>query len=110
MKISTAESFTNVGTWEELRRFSTIFAGQVAQILNSNVSFKDNFLASTITYVFTLANTTVGLEHKLGVIPTGYIMVSTTAAMSLFDGNQANTDKILFLQSSSTGTAKVLVF
>lgn len=109
MKVTTSESF-NVTTLEDLQRFTSIFANQIGLILNANLNFRDNFLASTVTYAFTLANTTIGLEHKLGVPPTGYIMVSATAAMAVFDGNQANTDKILFLQSNAIGTAKVLVF
>lgn len=110
MKITASSSLSNLESVEELRRFVGAFSDNVASALNSRLTFSDNFLASIITFVFTGANTTLGMPHKIGVIPSGYILVGTTVAMSLYDGEQANSTDTLFLRSTAAGTAKVLVF
>jgi hypothetical protein len=110
MKITAGTNLSNVNSVDELKRFTGIFASEVAQILNANILFADNFTSKVLSFVFPSANKTIGMNHGLGVIPGGYILIGANVALSLFDGVQKNTVDIIYLQSNAAGTAKVLVF
>lgn len=109
MRLNFSNALSNLKTIEDLTRYTSAFASEVGQIVNSNLTFNDNFLAVTLSFVFTASSTTVGIQHGLGKIPSGYIVIGTDAAMSVFDGNQENTASTIFLQASAAGTARVLV-
>lgn len=109
MKISASHDVSNVID-SDLRRFLTAFNSQVVQVMNGNIEFNENTKSQKVSVVFSSANTEVAVGHGLGRNPNGYILVGATAAMSLYDGSSANNDKTLYLKSSASGTAQVMVF
>lgn len=95
---------------EEQPRYITRFLTQVAEAMNNNLSFVDNFNASTVAVPFSTANTDTAVLHGLGRVPVGYIVIGQNAAMSVYDGASANTTSLLYLRSSAVGTARLLVY
>jgi len=109
MKITVAANLSNVSQ-EDLGRFTSQFTEQVKDAINGNLSFADNFKAQTVSVTFDSANAEVQVSHGLKKTPTGYIVVGTSAAMSVYDGSSSNTAELFYVRSSATGTARILLF
>lgn len=101
---------SNVKSWEELQRYTAILFRQVTSILNNGIVLSDNFNAKIVSVTFNVANSDVSFSHGLARAPIGYISIGNSAAMQIYNGAAANTTDIMFLRSSATGTAQVLVF
>jgi hypothetical protein len=50
------------------------------------------------------------IDHKLGRVPVGWIMIGTDAAVDLYEEDSTLPNKILVLNASGTATIKLLVF
>jgi len=109
MRLSAAPDVERVKP-EDLARYTSIFLTQVVELLNNNLSFADNFNAKILTITFSSANVEVATIHGLGRVPSGYIVLGSTAATSVYDGASANTSSLLYLRSSAVAQARVLVF
>lgn len=109
MKLSATPDVSNV-TDDDLRRFLTAFNNQVTQVMNGNIEFNDNTKSQKISVTFPTANAEVLISHGLARVPNGYILVGASVAMSLYDGDSSNTDKVLYLKSNAAGTAQIMVF
>lgn len=110
MKVVGPSDVSNVATWEDLKRFVSQITKSTVDLVNGKITFMDNFDALTISVEFTAANTTVIVPHGLNRIPAGYLVQGLTAALTVYDGNQANTTENIYLQASATGTARILVY
>jgi hypothetical protein len=110
MRIIGPYDISNVTSWEELRRFGSQLTKALVDIVNGKITFVDNFDALTASVVFTAPNTTVLVPHGLDRVPSGYMIQSLSAAMIIYDGNQANTTHALYVQSSAIGTANLLIY
>ena len=62
-----------------------------------------------IEFTFTGPGVDVAVEHKLGRIPVGYLVVKRTASMTVYDGVASSSEDWLVLRASAAGTAYVLV-
>jgi predicted RNA-binding protein with EMAP domain len=109
MKIKTILSVTNVEDWNELRRFVTQMIDSIIDTVNGKLDFQENIVSSIHSVVFPSANTQIEVSHGLGKIPTGYILVKASAAMSIYDGTSSNTDNKLYIKSTAQGSATVIV-
>lgn len=110
MKVTAPINLSNVNSIDELKRFVGIFCSNVTDILNGNVLISDNVASKLLTFTFTSSNKTVGMDHGLGVIPTGYFQVGSDVSVNLFDGDQKNTISTIYLRSSGSAVVRVLVF
>lgn len=110
MKVNSVQDISNVQDFEQLRRFSARLFKQISEILNGEVNFTDNFRASIAEVEFTAANTEQRITHGLGKAPIGYIAIGKSANMNLYDGETDTTQTEIYIQSSATGTAKILIF
>lgn len=108
-KISGTD-ISNSKTLEEIVRFCAKLFREIRDIINGGIVFSDNFSAKIQDVSFTAANSETQVEHNLGRIPTGYLMLSATAAAILYSGAQAADEKFIYLKSSAITTAKVMVF
>ncbi len=109
MKVSQIDT-SNLKTYEEFSRFGARIFDEIQTILNSGITFSDNFKAAFTSATFSSIDSEVAVSHGLSKIPTGYIIIGSTAALSVYDSGTANTDTNLYLKSNAVGTARLLVF
>lgn len=97
---------------EDFQRYAAQILRDLVDAVNGNLTFSENFSGRLITIAFSGANTDTSAAHGLGRLPAGYIVAGLSAAMTVYDAssNNPDTDKLIFLRSSATGTAQVLVF
>lgn len=95
---------------EDHQRFADLFANDTANTVNGNLDFQHNFNCKLIQVSFPSVNVQVAVPHGLGRVPQGYIVTATSTGMHVFNGIPANTSTTLYLQSSTTGIAGILVY
>lgn len=109
MKVTASTRIAQVKP-EEVQRFTDIALDNIAQVINGNLSFQDNFNAKILTVTFSTANVDVASAHGLGRVPSYYICIGSTTATTLYDGSSANTASLIYLRATVATTARVLVF
>jgi hypothetical protein len=92
-----------------LRKYSSTLLKDISDLLNSKLTFRDNFAANLSSVTFSGA-VEARLSHSLRRMPTGYIVYGKSADINVYDGATANTTENLYLRASGAGTVKVLVF
>ncbi len=111
MKITASTSISNVTSAEDVARFTSIALAQIVQLINGNISARDNLLLSVLTFTFAAAGAEVGVAHRLGVVPQGYYIVgSASAPPQVYDGVTATDATTLYLRATAPGTVRVAVF
>ena len=110
MKTTASTDLGEVQTIEELKRFVSIALTDHARILNGMISFSDNLQPNLISATFLAANTETSFPHNLGKVPRGYIPVSLSANMVVYDGSTKNDSNRFYLKANATGVAKLWVF
>lgn len=109
MKITASPDVERVKP-EDLARYTSIFLTQVVEAFNNNLSFDENFNAKTLSITFGTANVEVASIHGLGRVPSGYFLIGSNVAMSIYDGASANSASLLYLRASASGVGRILVF
>jgi len=110
MKIKVPQNITNSETLEDLRKYTGQILDQVVIAINGKISLNENLDSAILSVEFPSANLTIAAKHTLGRVATNYILVGSSAPMSLFDSATKNEENVLYVQSSAAGTARVLVF
>lgn len=110
MKIKVPQSVSNTETFEDLRKYSAQVLDQLVTAVNGKISLSENLDSAIVTVTFNGANQTVAAQHTLGRVATNYILVGSSVAMDIFDGNKDNENNVLYIQSNAAGTARVMVF
>lgn len=99
-KVQTAISVSNVASWQDLRRYVDIALNRIVSEFNGNINFVDNIAASGPLFAsFTASAVPVTITHSLGKVPTGFLLVSTDAPISVY---AYNGPVVAFLQKSVT--------
>jgi len=88
----------------------TLFLKDIYNILNRGVLFKDNVKGALLEVTFGAADTEVEVRHGLDFVPNNYLLVGSTAALSLYDGVTENDKTFCYIRSNATGTARVFFF
>lgn len=109
MKVSVIDT-SNLKTYEDFSRFAARLFGEIQSILNSGILFTDNVNCRILGVNFAASNTEVPVAHGLSKVPTGYILINASAAMSVYDSGSTNTDVTLYLKSNAVGSCNLLVF
>jgi hypothetical protein len=109
-KVNASPDISNVEDLEQVKRFTSICLKQIVDNINGNLRFQDNFKAVIVDVSFSAADTSTQFGHSLGITPTGYILIQSSAAMVLYDGSSGNTESLVYLRSSATGSGKILLF
>lgn len=109
-KIKTDYNFSNLEEAKEIARFLNRFTSDLTDIVNGNLEFGSNIKSSVISINFTAANSDIGVDHGLGRVPTGYILVKSNAACSIYDGSALANAKTITLKSNAVANTKILVF
>ncbi len=109
-QIKAPQSVSQAADFESLKRFVAQTLEAIISEVNGRLNFGDNIQGAFNTFVFPGPGVEVGADHGIGKVPAGYLVVSATGPMSVYDGSTANSDVKIFLRSSAAGTAKVFVF
>ena len=109
-KIKTAQTTSNLQSWEELRRFISIQVDDIIGVVNGNLSFTDNFRAKFLTVNFPGAGVNVEVQHGLGFIPNGYLALGADAPASVYDGSGASNGSVIFLKASGAANVRLMIF
>lgn len=89
--------------------FVSKMLNDVKSILNGGLLVQDNCSFKVADVQFTAANSEVKINHSLGRLPLGYILIGASAAMSLYNGVTASSVQDIYVRSSATGSATILV-
>lgn len=92
--------------WADLSEFNK----SVYDILFNGILFSDNFDISLRNVTITTANVEFSVLHGLERIPVGYLLISSSASINLYDGDTAWTKESIYLKGSATGSGKVYIF
>lgn len=109
-KITVPQDLSNIKDATQFYRYASILFSSVVGLINGNLIFQDNMRVSIINCSFIAANTETSFSHSLGKTPQYYIELNKSAALTVYDGETANTDATIFLKSSATGTVNLMVF
>lgn len=109
-KIGQNPNVSNLTTWESLRDYTSILLGSIVDLVSGNLSFQDNHKCSIIDYTFAAANTQYAITHGLGFAPSGYFLIGSSAATTLYNGGSTWTDKHIYLKASVATTVKIVIF
>lgn len=110
MRLKTVQTLSNQTELEELIRFVSQFQQDIVTLVNGNLSLIDNTRGGFADVTFAAANTDVQVPHRLSFVPNGYIPVSRSTNIQVFDGATSNTNQFLYVRSSGAGTARLYVF
>ncbi len=108
-KFTSGVDIDRLQTEDEVKRWVSLAFDQLQSLINGGLSFSDNFNAKILSITISTANVDVASLHGLGRVPSGYIVLGSSAATSVYDGASANTSSILYLRASVAATVKVLV-
>jgi|GEM_PF-3135147 len=109
-KVSSSSDFGNVVDFESLKRWVSVWAGDITGQVNGGLDFNNNIFCKIITYSFTQVNAEVILNHNLGKIPIGYILVKSGAVNTLCSGSTAWTTTTISLKSTTATDCSILIF
>lgn len=100
------QNFEENSRWENL----TLFLKDCYNILSKGLTFQDNVRGALLEVSFTAANSNTTIRHGLSYVPSNYILVGSSVAMSLYDGTISPNNVNIVLKSSAIGTARVFIF
>lgn len=106
--IKASEQIDKGKTLDDKIRNIQVFLQDVKDVINGRLSFDKNFIYNITSVTFTNINSTTSVSHNLNRIPTGYIVVSKSKSMIIYNDSPA-TDTTLFLKSTATGTIKIFI-
>ena len=110
MKIDFTSSFNNVPTFEDLRRYTTLFARNVTAAINGRLSFSDNFAGQFLEATFSGAGVDLTLTHGLNREPEGYLVTRNSSGIVIYDGSIENTTTQVTLRATGAGSVTLFIF
>lgn len=108
MKVNAPLTTSNITTLDDLVRYSSQAITALVDAVNGKISATDNLQASLQTVAFPSA-TTLTVNHGLGVMPIGYVIISKSTTAQVWDGSGGLTPSTVSLQSDGAVTVKILV-
>ena len=107
-------SQTGLPTYEDLVGMVNRLQGQVTKMTNAApapVSVTNGLDGKVVTYTSgPTANADDSIEHTLGRVPSGYIVLSQSAPGTLYTGANAPTATKHFLRSTTAKTSYTVLF
>ncbi len=95
---------------EDVPRYVAIALEQITSALNNGLNFADNFQGVIAEMTFTAANTDTSIINPISRVPAGYLVLSRTASMIVYDGSTQSTASSVTLRASAAGTVSLLLF
>lgn len=110
MKLKITPSVSNQDTWGKAGRFVSANFDDIVQMINGNLTFRDNILSQQLSVTFATPAVEVIVPHALGFIPNGYIVVGKSDDFNVYNGTTANSTTVLYLRGSAAGVASIIIF
>lgn len=95
---------------EDVPKFTELALEDVVKAINGGISFSDNIDCKIVPITFGAANTQQAVGHGLGRVPSGYLVVSSNVATSVYNGSSGSSTSQIYLQSSLPATVSLLFF
>lgn len=112
-RVRTFNVFSNLDDFPDFARFVSAFLSDLIAQFNGTIDFVQNIRASGIHEVTFINSSQVeSVSHKLGQIPSGYLIISQTDSQTLYkpSGTQYEwTSNTIYLQSTGSMVAKIYV-
>lgn len=112
-KLKIFNVLSNLSDDAAFRRYCSAFINELYEQFNGRIQFKENIRASGIfTVEFTGSSDVQTVIHSLGIVPDGFLVISTNAAANIYAPTGSNytwTEKRAYLQSSGAVTAKIYI-
>lgn len=110
-KVVAKPNVSNTKNWEELQRYSSIVIQDIVNQVNGNLTFSDNMNVTIVEHDFTAVNVPFAVEHGLGRVPKGYIVIGITANTAVYQlGLNDMTDQVIYLLVNGTCQARFMFF
>jgi hypothetical protein len=109
-KLNLPQTIINLTNPADIQKWTQIMLRSIVDEFNGRVSFVDNVQGVVLPVEFTAADTTVEVTHALNYIPNGYVLVGSSAAMVIYDGDGVSTRSVIYLKSDAIGTARIKIF
>jgi hypothetical protein len=103
--ITASPEITEIRDDNNKFRYIQLFFQSVLSVVNGNIEFSRNIRPRPISVVFSSADTDVIINHGLKRVPRGYLKLSSSAAMNIYNGSNASTSTQITLRSDAAGTA-----
>lgn len=109
-RVLISDLLQNLKDIEEVKRFLSIAIQKILQQINGSLEFVQNVKASGPHDVTLVSGSVVKVDHGLGQTPQGYLVISQSAAFTIFKATSPEWDSgSIYLNASGSGTAKVLI-
>lgn len=109
-RLKTYQDLSNVEGLEELQKFISQMTKDIVDTINGKINVADNLECRVVSVTFSQANVDKMVNHKLGRIPSGFIQVSPSVALTVYTGSGASDENNIFVKSSAAGSASIMVF
>ncbi len=109
-RLNLPQTIINLTNPADVQKWTQIMLRTIVDEFNGRVSLVDNVQGVVMTVEFPVADADVEITHALNYVPTGYFLVGSNTAMSLYDGVGTTTKQVIFLKSNATGTARIKIF
>ncbi len=97
---------------KEFVRFCSAWVVELTSQINGNLQFGLNIKASGPTVLVFPSASVMSIDHSLGVIPSGWLTVSTNSNTTLFKPSGAQyewTDSKIYLSAAVACTVKIYI-
>lgn len=112
-QVLTNNDTSNCSTWQSLRNVVTMALRSIQDQINGNLQFGLNIAAAgPYSVKFVTPNAPVTVPHNLGKIPTGFIVVSRSAAIIAYQSPGTTYEwqqKTIFISANGVGTVLIYV-
>lgn len=94
-------------SWDDARKSVTQAITNLSQIVTNKVNFADNIDCTLVE--MTLASGQNSVNHTLGKVPYGYLILSKSATADIYNGTAEWTKLTISLTSSAPCAVKIAV-
>ena len=91
-----------------MRSASDVIA-QLVDAVNGKIELDKNLKSQTVTVVFPLANTDLGIQHNLNRTGLKYFVVTKNKACDVFTGVTSATTNTIYLQCTQAATVVLVL-
>lgn len=91
-------------------RYIQLWMQDATNQVNGGLLFGQNIKGQILSITFAIINTNTTVSHRLGFIPTSYIVIGLSASLTVYDGTISFTSSQITLKGSALGTARLFIF
>jgi hypothetical protein len=109
-RVNSSFNIANLKDEVEKSRYIQLCLEDIIFQMNGSLKFGENIKTNQTSVSFTAPDVDTPVNHGLGFVPSGYIMVGANTAIVVFDGFTPSTNSVIFLRSSAVGIVRLLFY